>query len=124
MSRTFLSRSQLVLMCAVATVALGVTAASANGLNGIDVSTSYGGGQSGDKTKAWTHGSGSSAGASAVNAGGGLGYSQTGYAAGISGCGIGVDTSANAILWGGNGFRRCVSWGQHCVNRPNVAGST
>lgn len=32
-----------------------------------------------------------------MNAGGGLGYSQTGYAAGISGGGVGLDTSAKAI---------------------------
>ena len=111
MSRTILSRSQLVLMGAVATLVLGVTAVSANGLNGIDVSTSYGGGHSGDKTSACTHDTGSSVGASTVNAGGGLGYSQTrlcrrhfwwrrwgGY--------IG-----QSYLWGGNGFGSFVSRG-------------
>ena len=92
-------------MGAVATLALGVTAASANGLNGIDVSTSYGGGHSGNKTSAWTHDTGSSAGASAVNAGGGLGYSQTGYAAGISGGGGAVDTSAGSA-WVSPALRR------------------
>ena len=97
MSRTILSSSQSVLMGAFATWALGVTAVSANGLNGIDVSTSYGVGYSGNKTSAWTNDSGYLAGASAVNAGGNLGYSQTGYAEGISGGGVGVDTSAKAI---------------------------
>ena len=55
MSRTILSRSKFALAGAVAALAIGVTAASANGL---DISTSYGGGKSGNNTKAGSHGTG------------------------------------------------------------------
>ena len=73
MYRIFASRSQIVAAGAVATLAIGLLGATQASADGLNISTSYGGGHNSTSTKAWSKGDGSSSGAIAGSAGAGLG---------------------------------------------------
>ncbi len=109
MYRIIASRSHLIAVGAAATLAIGLLGAAQASADGLNISTSYGRGLNGSTTKDYTIGTGAVSGVIGGSAGGGLGYSQTGYAAGVSGGGgmSGVMAgSVDGTKAGGGGRRR------------------